>query len=85
MKETIKDCIENLKTTLRWKEEEMEKSRLAFIEIVRKRTAEQIAHGWLDSDILTIQREYEEVKTFRAQIAGRDCGNQLGTRYEEIL
>lgn len=69
MKETTMECIENLRQTLLWKEENMEKSRLAFIEIVRGRTAEQIAHGWLDSGILTIQREYEEVKTCRAQIA----------------
>lgn len=68
MKEHIESMIENLKETLDWKEKELEKSRMAFVESVSKRTAEEIAHGWLESDIDTIGREFEEVKSLRDQI-----------------
>lgn len=68
MKEYIESMIENLKESLAWKEKELEKSRTALVESVSKRTAEEIAHGWLESDIGTIGREYEEVKSLRDQI-----------------
>ena len=61
MKEYIENCIENLKKTLNWKEDELEKSRLC--------SAVEIAHGWLESDIDQIGREVEEVKSLRDQIA----------------
>ena len=69
MKEYIENCIENLKKTLSWKEEELEKSRLCLVERASKCTAEEIAHGWLESDINQIGREVEEVKSLRDQIA----------------
>ena len=69
MKELIENCIENLKKTLSWKEEELEKSRLCLVERASKCTAEEIAHGWLESDINQIGREVEEVKSLRDQIA----------------
>lgn len=69
MKEHIENCIENLKKTLSWKEEELEKSRLCLVERASKCTAEEIAHGWLESDINQIGREVEEVKSLRDQIA----------------
>lgn len=69
MKELIENCIENLKKTLSWKEEELEKSRLCLVERASKCTAEEIAHGWLESDINQIGREVEEAKSLRDQIA----------------
>ena len=69
MKEQIESRIENLKKTLSWKEEELEKSRLCLVERASKCTAEEIAHGWLESDINQIGREVEEVKSLRDQIA----------------
>lgn len=69
MKEYIENCIENLKKTLSWKEEELERSRLSLVERASKCSAEEIAHGWLESDINTIGREVEEVKSLRDQIA----------------
>ena len=69
MKEYIENCIENLKKTLSWKEEEREKSRLCLVERASKCTAEEIAHDWLESDINQIGREVEEVKSLRDQIA----------------
>lgn len=69
MKELIENCIENLKKTLSWKEEELEKSRLCPVERASKCTAEEIAHGWLESDINQIGREVEEAKSLRDQIA----------------
>lgn len=69
MKEYIENCIENLKKTLSWKEEELEKSRLCLVERASKCSAAEIAHGWLESDINQIGREVEEVKSLRDQIA----------------
>lgn len=69
MKEYIENCIDNLKKTLSWREEELEKSRLCLVERASKCTAEEIAHGWLESDINQIGREVEEVKSLRDQIA----------------
>lgn len=69
MKEHIENFIENLKKTLSWREEELEKSRLCLVERASKCTAEEIAHGWLESDINQIGREVEEVKSLRDQIA----------------
>lgn len=69
MKEYIENCIENLKKTLSWKEDELEKSRQGFVERASKCSAVEIAHGWLESDIGTIGREVEEVKSLRDQIA----------------
>lgn len=68
MKEYIENCIENLKKTLSWREEELEKSRLCLVERASKCTAEEITHGWLDSDINQIGREVEEVNSLRDQI-----------------
>ena len=69
MKEYIENCIENLKKTLNWKEDELEKRRLCLAERVSKCSAVEIAHGWLESDIDQIGREVEEVKSLRDQIA----------------
>lgn len=68
MKSYIESRIENLKKTLSWKEEELEKSRLCLVERASKCTAEEIAHGWLESDINQIGREVEEVNSLRDQI-----------------
>ena len=68
MKSYIESRIENLKKTLSWKEEELEKSRLCPVERASKCTAEEIAHGWLESDINQIGREVEEVNSLRDQI-----------------
>lgn len=68
MKSYIESRIENLKKTLSWKEEELEKSRLCLVERASKCTAEEIAHGWLESDINQISREVEEVNSLRDQI-----------------
>lgn len=68
MKEHIESRIENLKEALSWKEKECEKTRQALIERASKCTAEEIAHGWLESDIDTIGREVEEIKSLRDQI-----------------
>lgn len=69
MKEHIENCIKNLKQTLSWKEDELEKSWLGLVERASKCSAAEIAHGWLESDIGTIGREVEEVKSLREQIA----------------
>lgn len=69
MKEYIGNCIENLKKTLSWKEEELENTRLCLVEKASKCSAVEIAHGWLEGDIGTIGREVEEVKSLREQIA----------------
>lgn len=69
MKSYIESRIENLRKALSWKEEELEKSRLGLIERASKCSAVEIAHGWLESDIGTIGREVEEVKSLRDQIA----------------
>ena len=66
MKEQIESRIENLKKTLSWKEDELEQSRLGLVERASKCSAAEIAHGWLESDI---DREFEEVKSLRDQIA----------------
>lgn len=68
MKDKMKEYVENLKKTLSWREEELEKSRLCLVERASKCTAEEIAHGWLESDINQIGREFEEVKSLRDQI-----------------
>ena len=64
----IEERINNLREFLSWKEEECERSRLSLAERVSKCTAEQIAHGWLESDIGTIGREVEEIRSLRDQI-----------------
>lgn len=64
----IRDRIKNLEESLRWQEEECEKSRLALVERASKCTAEQIAHGWLESEINQIGTAVEEVKSLRDQI-----------------
>lgn len=68
MKNEIESRIQNLREALAWKEQECERSRLALIERVSKCTAEQIAHGYLESDIGSIGREIEEIKSIRDQI-----------------
>lgn len=68
MKSDIERRIENLRRTLSWKEEELEQSRLSLVERASKCSAMEIAHGWLESNIGTIGREVEEVKSIRDQI-----------------
>ena len=60
--------IKNLEQSLQWREESLEQARLALVERASECTAEQIAHGWLESDINQIGREGEEVKSLRDQI-----------------
>ena len=64
----IRSRIRNLEGRLAGHEEECEKSRLALVERVSKCTAEQIAHGWLESEINQIGTVVEEVKSLRDQI-----------------
>lgn len=68
MKSYIESRIENLKKTLSWKEEELEKSRLSLVGFAGKCTGEEIAHGCLNQDIRDIGRKFEEVKSIRDQI-----------------
>ena len=68
MKDSIKERIANLEERLRWQEEDCEKSRLALVERASKCTAEQIAHGWLESEINQIGTAVEEIKSLRDQI-----------------
>lgn len=64
----IRSRIKNLEQSLQWQEEELEKSRLALVKRASECTAEQIAHGWLESDINQIGSEVETVKSLRDQI-----------------
>ncbi len=84
-KSYIESRLENLRNALSWKEKECEELRLSFAKNVSKRTAEEIAHGWLESDINSISRSVEEIRSLRDQIAlleyllknyekGDDCG-----------
>lgn len=68
MKDYIESRIENLRRTLEWKEAECEQSRQSLIKRASKCTAEEIAHGWLESNINDIGREVEEIKSLRDQI-----------------
>lgn len=68
MNSYIKSRIENLRNTLSWREAECEKSRMSLVERAAKCTAEEIAHGWLESGINDIGREVEEIKSIRDQI-----------------
>lgn len=68
MKEYIENCIENLKKTMSWKEEDLEKSRLRLVERTSKSSAEEIANGGLVSDINQIRREVEEIKSLHDRI-----------------
>lgn len=69
MKENIECRIENLKRSLSWEEEECERSRKALVERAAKCTSEEIAHGWLESNIDDIGRSVEKLKSIRDQIA----------------
>lgn len=69
MKDYIESRIENLRKTLSWKEADCEQSRQSLVDRASKCTAEQIAHGWLESNINDIGREVEEIKSLRDQIA----------------
>lgn len=69
MKSYIESRIENLKKALSWKEDECEKSRLSLVKKAGKCTVEEIAHGYLESDISGIGREVEEIKSLRDQIS----------------
>ena len=84
-KSYIESRMENLRKTLSWKEAECEQSRLSLVERASKCTAQEIAHGWLESNINDIGREVEEIRSLRDQIAlleyllknyekGDDCG-----------
>ena len=66
--DNILSRIKNLEQSLQWREESLEQARLALVERASECTAEQIAHGWLESDINQIGREVEEVKSLRDQI-----------------
>ena len=68
MKEYIENSIENLKKTLSWNEEDLEKSRLRLVERTSKCSAKEIADGWLESDIDQIRREVEEIKSLHDRI-----------------
>lgn len=68
MKEYIESRIENLKNALSWQEDELERSRLSFLERASKCSAEEIAHGQLESDINIIGRKVENVKSLCDQI-----------------
>lgn len=67
MREYIENGIKNIKNTLSWKEEELERSRNSLIKMANKCSAEEIAHGRLDDNINDIRRQYEEVKSLRDQ------------------
>ena len=69
MKDYIESRIENLRKALSWKEADCEQSRQSLVERASKCTAEEIAHGWLESDINDIGRKVEEIKSLRDQIA----------------
>ena len=68
-KSYIESRMENLRKTLSWKEAECEQSRLSLVERASKCTAQEIAHGWLESNINDIGREVEEIRSLRDQIA----------------
>ena len=65
MKSYIESRIENLRKALEWKEKECEGLRLCLA----KNTVEEIACGWLESDINSIGRAVEEIRSLRDQIA----------------
>lgn len=67
MREYIENGIKNIRNTLSWKEEELERSRQSLIKMANKCSAEEIAHGRLDDNINDIRRQYEEVKSLRDQ------------------
>lgn len=68
MKDYIESRIENLRKTLSWKEAECEQSRQSLINRASKCTVQEIAHGWLESNINDISREVEEIRSLRDQI-----------------
>lgn len=67
MREYIENGIKNIKNTLSWKEEELERNRQSLIKMANKCSADEIAHGRLDDNINDIRRQYEEVKSLRDQ------------------
>jgi hypothetical protein len=67
MKDILKR-IENLNKQLSWEEESCEESRKSLIERASKCTSEQIAHGWLDSEINAIGCHVEKIQSIRDQI-----------------
>lgn len=69
IKSYIESRIENLRKALEWKEKECEGLRLCLAKNVSKRTVEEIACGWLESDINSIGRAVEEIRSLRDQIA----------------
>ena len=71
--EYILSRIKNLEQSLQWREKSLKQARLALVERASECTAEQIAHGWLESDINQIGREVEEVKSLRDQIKLLEC------------
>lgn len=69
MKKQIELRIKSLKKSLSWEESECERDRMRLAEQVSKCTAEQIAHGWLNSLIDDIGRSIEKIKGIQGQIA----------------
>ena len=68
MKEYIENGINNLKDALRWKEDELERSRQCLINNACSYSVKDIAHGRLDDDINDIRRKYEDVRSLSGQI-----------------
>lgn len=68
MKETILHMIENLQEALNWEEKNCEDIRKSLVERASRCTAEELAHGWLDSNLGDIGRSVEKIRGLREQI-----------------
>ncbi len=68
MKAYIENGIKNIRNTLSWKEEDLERSRQYLVSKASSYSVKDIAHGRLDDHINEIRRQYEEVKSLHDQI-----------------